>query len=337
MGFHLSDGTLYTYLQGNEYEDISAAWDWNLIPGTTTDYAATPFICANFTGIESFVGGVSDGQVGVAAMRYTNPYTRTLSWQKTWFFFEDDVQYVMASKLRSTTSAPVYSVLDQRRHNGNIVVDGQAVTQSSNFTVFNTLWHGSVGYSFDSSLGYSGLSVEVGDKTGNWSTIGTSKQPPVTVDLFAAYLSHTSLALGIPTSYSAFPATSSLDEFLQKKKRTKLKATQNDDHISAVYDENHHTLMIVFWDPAGGSTIAELFDAPLTITSNGNSAVIYQLDTGNVTVSDPTQTLTNLEIEMRAGLGKKPPHWGWKFTQRLSFELPTSGMAGSSVTKTISE
>lgn len=29
FGFHLSDGTLYTYLQGNEYEDIAAAWDWN--------------------------------------------------------------------------------------------------------------------------------------------------------------------------------------------------------------------------------------------------------------------------------------------------------------------
>ena len=29
LGFHLSDGTLYTYLHGNEYEDIAAAWDWN--------------------------------------------------------------------------------------------------------------------------------------------------------------------------------------------------------------------------------------------------------------------------------------------------------------------
>lgn len=29
LGFHLSDGTVYTYLQGDEYEDIEAAWDWN--------------------------------------------------------------------------------------------------------------------------------------------------------------------------------------------------------------------------------------------------------------------------------------------------------------------
>jgi hypothetical protein len=54
LGFHLSDGTLYTYLTGNEYEDIAAAWDWNLIPGTTTDYAAAPLNCNNtgWQGIE---------------------------------------------------------------------------------------------------------------------------------------------------------------------------------------------------------------------------------------------------------------------------------------------
>lgn len=28
-GFHLADGTLYTYRQGDEDEDIAAAWDWN--------------------------------------------------------------------------------------------------------------------------------------------------------------------------------------------------------------------------------------------------------------------------------------------------------------------
>lgn len=30
FGFHLSDGTLYTYVTGNEYEDMFAAWDWNV-------------------------------------------------------------------------------------------------------------------------------------------------------------------------------------------------------------------------------------------------------------------------------------------------------------------
>ena len=70
LGFHLADGATYTYVTGVEYEDISAAWDWNLIPGTTVDYGATPLSCdtENQVGIEDFVGGVSDGKLGAAVM-----------------------------------------------------------------------------------------------------------------------------------------------------------------------------------------------------------------------------------------------------------------------------
>lgn len=104
--FHLSDGTVYTHLDGTEYEDIAAAWDWNLIPGTTTDYGATPLNCATVSklGLESFVGGVSDGVRGIGAMRYTNPTTRALNWQKAWFFVDGDAQHVMINNISSTST-----------------------------------------------------------------------------------------------------------------------------------------------------------------------------------------------------------------------------------------
>ncbi|OAQ96869.1 hypothetical protein LLEC1_07261, partial [Akanthomyces lecanii] len=35
LGYHLGQGTLFTYVDGAEYKDIWASWDWNLIPGTT--------------------------------------------------------------------------------------------------------------------------------------------------------------------------------------------------------------------------------------------------------------------------------------------------------------
>ncbi|RDB19287.1 Chondroitinase-AC [Hypsizygus marmoreus] len=118
LGFHLADGTTYTYIRGNEYEDIAAAWDWNRIPGITTDYGATPLNCNNtgLLGIEDFVGGVSDGKIGIAAMRYTNPVTKAFHFQKAWFFLNDDVQHVMVSGVFSTNAeTPAISVLDQRR------------------------------------------------------------------------------------------------------------------------------------------------------------------------------------------------------------------------------
>jgi hypothetical protein len=340
LGFHLSDGTVYTYLEGNEYEDIAAAWDWNLIPGITTDYAATPLNCDNagWKGIEQFVGGVSDTQVGAAAMRYSNPFTHSLGWQKAWFFLENDVQFVMVNNLSSTSNAPLYSVLDQRRHTGDVYVDGQSVLKSTNYTRASSLWHGGVGYTFDKSIGVSGLSVEVGDRFGNWSLIGISTQPPETIDLFAAYLSHS--ALRTPISYTVFPSTKSPDAFKQKSEKTKLRTIWNDAYVSALFDDVHQTAMVVFWDFLGGSVLipgSSFADAPLTISSSGNSAVIYQLNTGNVTVADPSQNLTKLDVELGVGLlGKKPPHWGWELSHHLSFDLPTSGSAGSSVSQVIS-
>lgn len=69
-GFHLSDGTTYTYIIGNEYEDIAGAWDWNMVPGITVDYNATLLQCStvNAVGMDPFVGGVSTGKIGIGVM-----------------------------------------------------------------------------------------------------------------------------------------------------------------------------------------------------------------------------------------------------------------------------
>ncbi|KAH7931010.1 polysaccharide lyase family 8 protein [Leucogyrophana mollusca] len=333
LGFHLSDGVVYTYLVGDEYEDIAAAWDWNLIPGSTVDYGATPLTCSKtqFTGIEAFVGGVTDGNIGAAAMRYTNPLTRSLSWQKAWFFLDDDVQHVMISDLSSTSNAPVFSVLDQRRLAGGVFVNNKG-TQGGNFSDPQILWHGNVGYKFQSSNGSFSLSVDTGNRTGNWSSIGTSTQPPANVDLFSAWIDHKDTSK--PISYTAFPGTD-YGTFTLKQKTTQLQEVANNGSVSAIFDRRHNTAMAVFWDAAGGSFSFTPDDgrAPITITASGNAALIYRLDSGNVTVSDPSQTLTELTINMAAGDGLKPSGWGENESITLSFTLPTSGSAGSSISQ----
>ncbi|KAI0274676.1 polysaccharide lyase family 8 protein [Gloeopeniophorella convolvens] len=331
FGFHLSDGTLYTYLQGNEYEDISAAWDWNLIPGTTVDYGATPLNCsgARHTGTQSLVGGASDGSIGVAAMRFETPTSKTLNWRKTWFFLPNDVQHVMVARITSSTDAPVFSVLDQRRHSGEILVDG-ASQASGNFSGVGTLWHGSVGYAFNKTNTATSLSLQSGQRTGDWSAISTSKQPPATVDLFSAWISHEDLT--VPVDYTIFPATTP-SSFQSKLAASKLTPVRNDGSISAILDSNNDVAMFVFWETAGGkSGISSLSgSAPITVTSNGNAAVIVHTDTWSVTVADPTQTLTTLTLTFTLGSGNVPAGWGSDTNQTISFILPTGGFAGSSV------
>ncbi|CCO35094.1 hypothetical protein BN14_09208 [Rhizoctonia solani AG-1 IB] len=64
-GFHMSDGVVYQYSTGAEYHDMWATFDWNLAPGSTTDYNATALGCSTTEafGIESYAGGVSTGEI----------------------------------------------------------------------------------------------------------------------------------------------------------------------------------------------------------------------------------------------------------------------------------
>ena len=136
-------------------------------------------------------------------MRYTNPMTESLSWQKTWFFLEDDVQYVMIANISSKTDAPVFSVIDQRRFSGPDVFVNDISTFGGNFTDTHTLWHGDVGYEFRGVNGTYDLSLEWSNKTGNWSSTGVFSGQE-TVELFTAWLHHKDLSA--PISYAIYPA-----------------------------------------------------------------------------------------------------------------------------------
>ncbi|KAJ7597075.1 polysaccharide lyase family 8 protein [Mycena floridula] len=334
FGFHLSDGTLYSYITGAEYQDVFSAFDWNLIPGITVDYGNTPLLCSStrFTGVESFVGGASDGHIGVAGMKFTNPKTNSFHFQKAWFFLQDSC-YVMISDIKSTSQAPVYSVLDQRSHNGPVVIDGptlapQIVSESSserNYHDTSSLWHDGVGYCWNSSQDVS-LNLQVGEKMGDWSTIGVSTQPPSSVDMMTAFLSHNSLN---PIAYTSFPGLS-LDDFNSKVQNRVLKTIRNDAYVSAILDSNHHTVMAVFWDADGGSAQFSCQSTTcgairsLGLSSNGYCALIYNL-AGDLTVSDPTQTLKSVMIGIQVN------------NKNITVEitLPQGGLAGSSVSQRI--
>jgi hypothetical protein len=100
-------------------------------------------------------------------------------------------------------------------------------------------------------------------------------------------------------------------------------------HMSLLYST---TSMVVFWDFWGGSVLIpglSYFYAPLSISSNGNSTIIYQLKTGNITVSDPSQNLTKLNVKLGVGcFRKKPPHWGRELSHSIS--LPVAQQAAAS-------
>ncbi|KAG8871882.1 hypothetical protein FRB97_008236 [Tulasnella sp. 331] len=334
LGFHLGSGASYTYSSGIEYEDIANAWDWNLIPGITTNYGATPLSCGDTdqTGKQTFVGGASDGTVGVSAMDYVNPLTGAFAYRKAWFFFEDDVQHVTVSGVSSTTPTDVYSVLDQKRTSGSVYIDGAKISghTSGGRGGAVSLWHDQIGYTF----GHPGtdnsphqLSVSIANRTGNWSSIGISSVPGATVEMFSAWLRHAPGSLSTPLSYSAYPGTVSYPAFAKKADTRSVTTIRNDDIASAVQDDQKGIVMVVFWTPSGGT----LDFLSVSLTSDHGGIVIFNTRTGKLTFADPTQKLQQVSVMVvRRGQGNTR-------AKTMSLVLGQGPNAGKSMTVSVND
>ncbi|CAE6346706.1 unnamed protein product [Rhizoctonia solani] len=358
FGFHLSDGAMYQYSTGQEYLDMYATFDWNLVPGTTVDYNATVLNCSTTEklGVNTYAGGVSAGDVGIAAMQYTNPNTRAFSFKKAWFFFKDNVQHVQVNGISSTTSAPVYSVLDQRLHKGPIYLDGEQVT-SGNYCDVDSLWHAGTGYVFPESQGTE-IRLEAGEKTGNWSKIGTSTKGNVTKDMFSASIIHDQANLGTPMEYSIFPATKSNDEFEDKAETCTPQTVVNDGTASAALDYDARTLGAAFWNVGGGSVRVDKMG--LTVYADRPLVLVLKLTgennrSGSVSIADPTHgsgparvrlvwsstgsSTSHPECKRMLGHAGARRHSGHRCNRQtpdetvLEFDLPKGGLAGSGLTQ----
>ncbi|GAB1520800.1 hypothetical protein RhiTH_003888 [Rhizoctonia solani] len=360
-GFHLSDGVMYQYSTGAEYHDMWATIDWNLTPGSTTDYNATVLECSKteVLGIEAYAGGISAGDVGVAAMKYLNPQTQQFSFRKAWFFFSDNVQHVLVNGIVSGTSAPVYSNLDQRLHKGAIYINDDEV-ESGNYSSVNSLWHSGTGYLFPGSQGTK-IWLNEGNKTGEWKNIGTSSQPAYTTDMFAASIFHDPSNLGGPIEYSIFPATGSNEDFKTKATKTTPKTIANDGTVSAAVDSEGHLMGAAFWAEGGGSvrvpTMGLMVHVDRAVAlvlkyAGGQSGEIYLADpthgTGTVKVRLEKST-TSYKHKHRRDDRRILGHAGGELYVNtghhhrdlemssdvvlLDFELPEGGMAGSGISK----
>ncbi|KAG2201019.1 hypothetical protein INT47_006563 [Mucor saturninus] len=334
FGFHLSDGAIYSYLDGNEYSDVFAAWDWNLIPGTTVDYGATPFGCniTQFYGNTTFVGSVTpsykDGyssKGGMAVMQYLNPMTGSLRWEKTYFFFPG-FYAVQIGPIESQTDAPVITTLDQSNLKGDVYVNGKLASGGGGDITSSqknqTVWHNKILYTIlDDKLA---LKINTDGRTtnNNWSTIGIS-QGLATQRIFTATLEHSAASLKNasqtkPSSYVAQlgvdAKTSDIDKIVQL-------VYQDDEKLGKVrgaYNPKDQTIALAFWTAGSYASPWKLSvktDQPiLTFFTKESSGYV-------MTVSDPTQLLTQVNIEITQT----------NSTRQLQISLPSSPSAGSSV------
>ncbi|XWW94859.1 hypothetical protein V2A60_002808 [Cordyceps javanica] len=359
LGYHLGQGTLFTYVSGTEYEDIWASWDWNLVPGTTVvrDRPALAATKVKYSGQRDFVGVVSDGRVGVAVEDYADPFDGHISYKKAWFHLGDAVLVsVLDVRTRGGVGGappPAITVLDNRaRADGGAFVDGKPVALGNDTRAAGrTLFYGGNGY-----LAYGApldLTMSEGERTGNWSAISTSTAGEATAAIFSAYMTVNASGTAT-TTYALFPATSQ-SELAREAERPSWRPVSGGGVSGAA---GQGVLSVVFW-PGGGDggaltvALADIGWADRgTVRLTSRQPGVYLLTgtraaaTGGgpgkkgvrlaVSAADPTQKLgtATLELAFSQPLGNAKEgacNRALRSSSELSFVLPAGGMAGSSV------
>ncbi|KAL0080319.1 polysaccharide lyase family 8 protein [Phycomyces blakesleeanus] len=312
-GFHLSDGAIYTYRTGEEYVDVFASWDWNLVPGTTVDVGKTPLECnlTQWTGVESFVGGATHGDIGIAVMNYTNPMTHKLSWQKTFVFFPQGY----AVQLNNVRPDPqnVTTTLDQRRLNGPVYINRQAVADGSTVSVsvkaneHMSVWHDRIGYTLIADE----LQINTAPKQGNWSTLGISNDTqtmalftPTTTNL-QAYL----VQIDVEPDYVPL-----IPGFVLVQNNT------GTAEVRGAYTPDFWVL--AFWSSGSyiSKTVSITVDRPIVLILQPTISVSTRQ--WDLSVADPSQTIASVHIDVQ---------WPQQPVQPFDVTLPSGNEAGNSV------
>ncbi len=205
---HLADGCQITMQTGREYAGIFPVWNWQTIPGTTAVQIPKLQGSPRHNGSRTFVGGVSDGAYGLAAMDFAY---KQLEARKSWFFFDEQIVCLGAGISCSDPEHAVVTTLNQCLLNGNVFVsDGRLVQKIDRGTrtipAPAWIWHDRIAYLF---LDRTGVNLRNDAQSGSWHLINQrASSQQVTRDVFLATIDHGMRPTNASYAYAVLPAIS---------------------------------------------------------------------------------------------------------------------------------
>lgn len=316
---HLSDGVNLLYLTGDEYKDIFPVWDWTKLPGTTAIQGTLAIGGKDPIGAygkTTFVGGVSDGRYGMAAMDLARGQ---LTAKKAWFFFDDGYLCLGAGiKLSDDTEHSVVTDVNQPLLMGDVFTSQsrRAVAEGArSYEAGRIAWvyHHRVGYIFGPT---SRVSLKIGPQTGAWSDIGTGPSRPVTLRVFNLWIDHGYAPRSGSYQYIVLPGAS--PEQVSARARTPaIHVLSNREELQAVWHSDLKLAMIVFRKPG-------VVDTPIGRIGVDHSCLLLTRKVAGgwkITASNPENELLTLNVDIG--------------TRRVAIDLPGGNFAGSSVASTL--
>ncbi|MCD4826038.1 MAG: hypothetical protein K8S55_15720 [Phycisphaerae bacterium] len=321
---HLADGANLLYKTGKEYYDIFPVWDWQKIPGTTVEQKSTPMNpkTVRRRGKTSFVGGVSNGMYGLAAMDLKED---KLTAYKTWLF-GDDYYVCLGSGIDCPTKNTVATTANQCLLNGPVYTSNSTkpLKKQSNCDLgkIQWVWHNGVGYVFLNVGNNVCLTNDV--QRGNWAGIGAKwkKFDTAGMDVFKLWIDHGAQTRNSRYCYVVIPDVKikAMPETVKRIESEILKVISNQPKLQAV--RLGHVVAAVFRE-AGEFKLEKT-----SVSVNQPCLLLMQLNKRKVSIalSNPLNKALNVRVVVN---GLKLKGGG-----RPLFKLPGGDKAGSSVIQT---
>ena len=310
---HLSDGANYLYLNGDEYRNVFAVWDWTKVPGTTAiqgtlETGEKDPIRAH--GTTTFDGGVSDGTYGMAAM---NLARGKLAAKKAWFFFDSEYVALGAGiALEGDAEHAVATDVNQPLLVGDVLTSEGAVAGTRSFDAGHRVWiyHNHVGYIFAAKTK---IDLSAGPQTGAWSDFGTGSSAPVTMPVFNLWIDHGVAPQDGSYEYIVVPGATA-EQVARVAAGAEIDVLANTKSLQAVYNKSLKLAEIAFRE-------AGVIETPMGKVEADHSCLLLvrQVAGGwKVTAANPENLALTLHVTVKA--------------KAAALELPGGNFAGSSVT-----
>ena len=353
---HVGQGVLNIYTtNATDYREIFPLLDWGSINGITVehDIPIEPCTRGGFELIKlRFVGGVSDGNYGLAMM---DTATHNLTAKRSWHFYDEAI-IALASNLTLTTPNTAWTTLASRLLpkgnvtigflNGNIVSLSDGINYSFPYTTNkseNVQWihigESNIGYLLQTQGLYSSIGAEVSTKTASYSVIGPYNET-ITRRTVTVWIDH---GLGPYTrdySYIVIPNVNveSMPEVIKRYDNEQVfSCISNNDLFHGIAWPTLQRASFVLWDNM--TTTFSCQSSVFKINARLNDAAAYLFNETatefSITVSHPTEINRNVTINIdRIGYGDECVTMSGGTTD-VTIALPSSPqLLGASVTVT---
>lgn len=338
---HLADGAMYLARTGQEYVGIYPVWDWRRVPGTTVEQKSTPLIPEKVRrrGTTRFVGGVSDGMYGCAAMDLV---TDDLRATKAWFYFDEEI-VCLGTGITCSTANPVFTSLNQTLLQGPVRSSADAGAElprgNRELKEATWVWHGGMGYVFPGP-GTAAVHVRNDAQTGAQSLLGPGSSEPVTKDVFSLWIDHGANVQNGSYTYLILPdadAATTAAAAAAAAQGLPVEITSNTENLQAVWHPKLGLLAAAFRAP--GQARAGANRSVLTVSVDAPCLLLVQQRRGNrlrLSVSNPRNEPLTVTIRVNLPLkgdGITQPSTG---TSQIVINLPEALEAGKSIVREFS-